>query len=187
MTRTTRDGVAKGRGRGKSTPKPRTPSSRVKRVSLKRKENEETEEYLSAAESLTDIIITNGSISDVMQSYEDSILEDDAFELPDGIVSNDVIMVQEDVVIGKMDEEVVGGDVGVLEENQEHVVDHPADVTVNGSEVVPSVGEIDDEVNIDDGDEIIEQVKVVAGGEGSILVSMPEGVRSIDRKYMSLT
>jgi hypothetical protein len=83
----TRDGVVIGRGRGKSTPKQRV--SRVKKKSLRQRESEE---YMSAYESLTDIVITNGSTTDVMQKYEDSILEDDAFKPPGDGASNDVIM-----------------------------------------------------------------------------------------------
>ena len=78
MTRTTRDGVAKGRGRGKIL-RPRTPSSRMKRKSIRQLESDE---YMSATESLSDLVITNGSITEVMQTYEESFLEDSAFKSP---------------------------------------------------------------------------------------------------------
>ena len=106
-----------GRGRGKSTPNQR--ASRVRKKSLKQRESEE---YMSAYESLTDIVITNGRTTDVMQNYEDSILEDNAFVSPD-----EVVMVAED-------EEVIPDH--IVEETMEHLVDSAGKIKVIENEEV---------------------------------------------------
>ena len=190
MTRTTRDGVVKGRGRGKSTPKPRIPSCRVKRLSLKRKENDETEEYLSAAESLTDIIITNGSISDVMQSYEDSLLEDSAFEdsALEIVVDQDYAVVASDDGVEIVDKvgEVVSGD-GVEIAGGEGPMDK--EIIVSNNDVVGNDDVIGDENMkvvageshpVDNADEMVASDEKI-----SKLVSLPDSVKYVDEKYVT--
>ena len=174
--------VVIGRGRGKKTLTPRDPSTRTKRKSRRQILSEETEVYLSASDEFppADIILhgSNNNTVDTIEIYEDSILEDE-----DSVFEVSTI-VDEDKSVVAGDSAEIGSDVKEVatDNNDGKIVD---EVKVLVGENVAIVDDDKEVVATEDAVIVDEVNKVVAGGEGLTLVSMPEGVRSIDPKYVT--